>query len=233
MGHPRDPNSHSHHNSVWISHHDVAGVDFWGDRGLGRIVHQRVLEYEDADHEAVIEVQNAWIDANGKVLLEERRRMSVLPRENDQWLLVIGLQLSAPRESVTLGKTPFGMVGVRMAKTIGVHDGGGRILNSQGDLNEQGAFWKRAKWVDYSGPITPAASEGVTLMDHPANPNHPSYFHVRDDGWMGASLTFDSPHTIDPTQPLVLRYGLHVHAGVSSQGQIEQTYRHFVDLPIH
>src|SRR5687767_8224584 len=23
MGHPRDPNSHSHHNSVWVSHHKV------------------------------------------------------------------------------------------------------------------------------------------------------------------------------------------------------------------
>src|ERR1051325_1669482 len=25
MGHPRDPESHSHHNSVWISHPDVNG----------------------------------------------------------------------------------------------------------------------------------------------------------------------------------------------------------------
>src|SRR5260221_8028425 len=31
MGHPRDPNTHSHHNSVWVSHHDVNGVGFWND----------------------------------------------------------------------------------------------------------------------------------------------------------------------------------------------------------
>src|SRR5262252_8452295 len=31
MGHPRDPNGHSHHNSVWISHHVVGGVGFWND----------------------------------------------------------------------------------------------------------------------------------------------------------------------------------------------------------
>src|SRR6187455_1059626 len=28
MGHPRDPNGHSHHNSVWVSHHDVGGIAF-------------------------------------------------------------------------------------------------------------------------------------------------------------------------------------------------------------
>ena len=42
MGHPHDPISHSHHNSVWISHNDVGGVSFWADTGKGRIVHQRV-----------------------------------------------------------------------------------------------------------------------------------------------------------------------------------------------
>ena len=35
-------------------------------------------------------------------------------------------------------------------------------------------------------------------MDHPGNPNHPSAFHVREDGWMGASLTFKAPITIEP-----------------------------------
>ena len=55
MGHPRDPNGHSHHNSFWVSHHDVGGVAFWNDAtsSKGRIVHQRVTRYEDADDEAI------------------------------------------------------------------------------------------------------------------------------------------------------------------------------------
>ena len=32
MGHPHDPHGHSHHNSVWISHNDLNGLDFWGGR---------------------------------------------------------------------------------------------------------------------------------------------------------------------------------------------------------
>jgi hypothetical protein len=43
-------------------------------------------------------------------------------------LLAIDLQLEAPgNTAVELGETPFGFIGVRMARTIGVNDGGGTI----------------------------------------------------------------------------------------------------------
>jgi hypothetical protein len=240
MGHPRDPNGHSHHNSVWVTHHDVAGVAFWNDApsSKGRIVHQRVVRYEDADDEALIEVINEWREASGlasalspgergRLLLEEQRTMRFLPQAGGQWLLVLDLTFSAPKEPVTLGKTNFGMIGVRMAKTIGVHDGGGMIRNSVGGVNEAGVHEKPARWVDYSGPITANSREGITLFDHPTNPNHPTVFHVRDDGWMGAALTFAAPLTIEPTQPLKLRYGLWVHAGVPKAEAIEREYGEF------
>ena len=233
MGHPHDPNSHSHHNSVWISHHIVNGVDFWGD-GKGRIEHRKVLRYADSDREALIEVLNAWVDPAGETLLHEERRMRFVPLEQKQWLLVIDLKFSPPPNAktaaVTFGKTSFGPIGVRVAKTIGVHDGGGRMLNSSGGENEQGIFWQRAKWVDYSGPIAPAVIEGVTLMDHPTNPNHPPQFHVRDDGWMGASLTFEGPLTVSAEKPLTVRYGLFVHAGTPPRDQLEQQFIAFTKL---
>jgi hypothetical protein len=142
--------------------------------------------------------------------------------------MLIDLQFEAPAAApVKLGETPFGMIGVRMAKTIGVHDGGGRILNSEGQLNEGPIFRKPARWVDYSGPVTNEATGGITLMDHPANPGHPTPFHVRGDGWMGASLTLNQPLVIEPGKPLRLRYGLWMHAGVPQAQQIDKQWQPF------
>jgi len=230
MGHPHDPAGHSHHNSVWISHHDVNGVDFWGDAGKGRIVQQKVEKLTDGDREASISALNHWIDEDHKVtLLLERRKVTYQPLEKGEWLLLIDLQFEAPMPegAVTLGKTPFGLVGVRMAKSIGVNDGGGTIRNSAGKVNEKEVFWKPAKWMDYSGPVTAKAVEGITLLDHPSNPNHPTVFHVRNDGWMGTSLTFAGPRKIEPGQPLRLRYGLYVHAGQPSIDVLEGRWADF------
>ncbi|MBM3997362.1 MAG: hypothetical protein FJ303_24915 [Planctomycetes bacterium] len=236
MGHPQDPVGHSHHNSVWIAHNDVNGVSFWADRGknTGTIVHQRIEKLTDGDTEASVTSLNHWIDdATKKVLLVERRKTTVSPLPpgegpgvRGEWLLLLDLQLES-KEAVTLGKTPFGIVAVRMAKSIGVNDGGGTIRNSGGAVNEKEVFWKPAKWVDYSGAIKDKTVEGITLFDHPSNPNHPSVFHVRNDGWMGSSLTFAEPRKIEPGKSLRLRYGVYVHAGMPSVEALEARWSAF------
>jgi hypothetical protein len=230
MGHPHDPESHSHHNSVWISHHDVNGTNFWSDGGKGKIRHKRIIKFEDAGERSYLIAENEWVGGDGKVLLLETRRVTVLLLPDSEWLMMIDMEFNAKNGAATLGKTPFGMIGVRMAKTIGVNDGGGKIRNSEGAINEKEVFWKRAKWVDYSGAVTNDKVEGITLFDHPDNPNFPSHFHVRNDGWMGASLTFDGPREIRPNEPLRLRYGLYVHSDMKSADAIEAKWRHFSKL---
>lgn len=230
MGHPHDPESHSHHNSVWISHKDVNGTDFWSDSGKGKIRHKRIVMFEDADEHASLVAENEWINSNGNVLLLETRQVTVLPLSNGDWLLTIDMEFKANNGSVTLGKTPFGMIGVRMAKTIGVNDGGGKIRNSEGAVNEKEVLWKKARWVDYSGAITNSKIEGITLFDHPDNPNYPATFHVRNDGWMGASLTFDGSREIRPDGPLKLRYGLYVHSDMKSSVDIDAKWKQFIKI---
>jgi len=73
MGHPRDPESHSHHNSVWISHNDVDGVTFWGDRGKGKIRHRRIVKFEDGGDRSSLVAENDWLTGDGKVRLNRSR----------------------------------------------------------------------------------------------------------------------------------------------------------------
>jgi hypothetical protein len=232
MGHPHDPVGHSHHNSVWISHHKVDGVSFWSDQG-GRIVHQRVERLDDGPSAAAATVLNHWTAPDGRVVLVERRRLEAREAGAGEWMLLLDLELSVPpgRAAVTIEQDPFGPIGVRVAKSMGVKDGGGRIVNSEGQVDEAGCFRKPARWVDYSGPVARDEIAGLTLMDHPANPGHPSPFHVRDDGWMGACLSLDRAVRIPEGRPLTLRYGIYVHGGALDVERVEARWKAFAPQP--
>ena len=239
IGHPHDPAGHSHHNSVWISHNDINGVVFWGDAGKGRIVQRKVEKLTDDDAEASITTLNAWVDeGSGKTLLLERRKITAQNLDKGESMIIIDLQFEPgkdgknPPEPVVFGKTPFGMIGVRMAKSIGVNDGGGTMRNSGGMVNEKEIFWKPARWVDCSGAIAPNVIEGITLLDHPINPNHPTVWHVRNDGWMGAALTHGGPYKLEPGKSLRLRYGLYVHAGQPAIADLEARWASFASAKV-
>ncbi len=232
---PEDPCGHSHQTSVWISHKDVNGIDFWRDGGpiAGQIVHQtrrEGLQYQDGPPAASLLSLNHWNGPDGKTLMIERRRATVSSEEDGSWWMIIDLKFEAPPGGrVILGKTPFGPIGIRVAKTISVSDGGGRILNSNNQRDEAGVFHKPARWVDYSGPSTDEQTAGITLMAHPENPGYPAPFHVRDNGWMGACLTLDGPVTITPDAPVRLRFGLWVHPGVPDAPQLDQKWQVFAN----
>jgi hypothetical protein len=238
IGHPRDPQTHSHHNSVWISHESVGGTNFWGDSGAARIAHVRTIRMDDSDAAAFVETENAWLDKAGAKILTEYRRTRARVLADGDWLLEIDLQLEAPGvASVEIGQSAFGFIGVRMAKTIGVHDGGGTIRNSEGGVDEAGCFRKPARWCDYSGPLTRDIWGGATLMDHPSNLNHPAPFHVRDDGWMGIASTFPGAHSIQPGAPLRLRFAVYVHGGKLSAEALQRVWEPwaasaFEDFPL-
>lgn len=227
MGHPGDPAGHSHHNSVWLSLNDVNGVNFWADGSTGRIRHRSLDVLHDGNDSAYAVSQADWVDSSGKVVLREKRLTGVQVISLSEWMLLIDVAFTAPDAPATISQEAFGPIGVRMSKWIGVHPGGGTIRNSEDAVGEKAIFRKPARWVDYSGRSADRTVEGITLMDHPGNLRHPAVFHVREDGWMGAVHTQDSPYRIEAGETLRLRYALYVHRDMLTPTKIDSMWKRF------
>lgn len=243
MGHPHDPHGHRHHDGVWITHSAVSGVNFWDDEAdngkdkvRGSIRHQRVLGYWDGDEAASMMTLNHWVaERDNRVLLIEKRHMEVRPAPDaSSWWLLVDSEFTAPKgKTATFEPSGFGLMSARMAKTIGVHDGGGRILNSEGLVNEEQVFRKPTKWCDYSGRLTSGDKgfAGITLMNHPKNPNHPTAYHVRNDGWMCSCLSLEKPVEVNDSTPMHVRWGLWIHEGVADLKKCEAMWQEFSSMP--
>jgi len=236
MGHPGAQN-HDHHRSVWFAHHKVLGIDFWSDRTEARIRQQHWFAYRDGDDEAVMAVMLGWYDGhNPKELLRQELVAAVRPLEGSEWELEVQARFLPTADSLEFGQTNFGFFAVRVAKSISMHFGGGTITSNHGRGGEEPNFGKPATWMDYSGPVRTGESaktttEGITYFDHPVNPGHPLSWHVREDGWMGASVCRHQPVTTTKKSPLVIRHLLHIHAGELNIRQAENRFAAFSRRP--
>ncbi len=221
MGHPGAQN-HDHHRSVWFAHAKLDGIDFWSENTAARIRQKLWLAYGDGEAESVMAVSLGWFDEEGVERMEQELVAASIPGAGGEHALEIQLTLrpGAGRDSVFLEQSNFGLLAVRVAKSLSHHFGGGQLTNSGGAVGEAAIFGRPAAWVDYSGPVVTgtgaerrSVTEGITFFDHPANPRHPTPWHVRSDGWMGASFCLEDGFTIPRDAPLTLRYLLQAHSG--------------------
>jgi hypothetical protein len=235
MGHPADP-SHDHHRSFWWGHHDVAGVSFWAERpnapSQPQIRQESWVHYQDGADEAGFVVRIAWFDAHKARLLQQEMIAVYRPLDGGEGWLELQTTFTPALDGLTLAKTNFGFLGLRVATSLSAHYGGGRLTNSEGGRGEKEIFAKPARWVDYSGPVLgPVGAEGVTWFDHPSNPRHPTPWHVRDDGWMSAAFNLNEPYELRKDRPVRLRYGFYVHAGDGDPKRAEERAAEFAAAP--
>lgn len=230
MGHPGDP-SHDHHRGIWFGHEKVSGVNFWSEGAPGRIRQLQWLAYKSGDAEAVMAVRLGWFDGHDpKELMVQDLAAAVMPIDPGT-LVELQSTFTPTSETLELGQTNFGPLGVRVAESVSVHFGGGAITGADGKGGERELFGRPNRWVDYSGPVADGVVEGVTFFDHPSNPGHPAKWHVREDGWMGPSLCRDAAVTMTRGKPLVVRYLLHAHAGPIDPGRADGVAQDFTARP--
>lgn len=184
---------HPHHRSLWFTHGDVNGVDFWAEGpNKGRVVQTRVLEAKGGPESGVLRTANRWETAAGKALLTDETTVRVQRTPLGRMFDYRVVLRASEGVDLTFGDTKEGTMAVRLAESMRLapnkHYQGktpGTILQSTGV--KDGATWgKRAGWTAYTGPVG-GKPMTVVIFDHPANPRYPTWWHVRDYGLFAAN----------------------------------------------
>jgi subtilisin family serine protease len=137
---------------------------------------------------------------------------------------------------VKFGDTKEGSFALRVSPTLR-HEGKvakGHIANSEG-LTDKKAWGQRARWVSYYGPDSSGKDVTITMMDHPSNLNHPTYWHARTYGLLTAnpfgekSFTKkgNGAHVLKKGDSLTQKYALLMQPGTFEKDSVEKTYQTF------
>ena len=224
---------HPHHNSLWVGQGSVNGADHWALHG-NKSFKQRHIRFEKVEGDTIIE-DLEWEGTSHQPILRERRTMRFISHPDHSRGIDFSEEFTPVDGPVTFGNTKeAGLVAIRVTKSISDHP---TLANSAGAHGEQATWGKPADWCDISGKIN-GKEYGVAAFDHPANPRHPTRWHVREYGLLAANpfglSEFDKDlnhHAGDFVIPsgktVTFRYRVIVHEGDAAAANLGQKYKEF------
>ena len=145
----------------------------------------------------------------------------------------------ASQGPIVIGDSKEGTMAIRVPATMRLTGevGEGHIVNSEG-LRDDDTWGRRAKWVDYHGPVNGKAV-GIALFEHPENPRYPTWWHVRGYGLFAANpfgiSSFEKKDEgagnmeIAEGASVTFRYRLYLHEGDEAAGRVAEQYSLYVD----
>ncbi|MGH7194605.1 MAG: PmoA family protein, partial [Candidatus Saccharimonadales bacterium] len=231
-----EKHDHPHQRSVWFTHGDVNGIDFWSENdNHGSIAHREYLRTSVDGERAVVATRNDWLDHDGKKVLEDERTLT-FRADDRQRSIDFDIVLRATDGPVTFGDTKEGSMGVRIPTVMDLNsEQGGHIVTSEG-LTDKAAWGKPAAWVDYHGPVE-GAMVGIAMLNHPDSFRYPTRWHVRDYGLFAANpfglkdfvgdQNADHAYTLEPGKSLALRYRIILHRGDHRAAGIAEAFEKY------
>ena len=229
-----EPTDHVHHKGLWFAHGDINGIDFWSEqKAFGKTVHQKFLELSSGKEVGVIRSLNTWVGPTGTVVCTDERTIR-FHADKEVRMIDYEITLIASHGKLKLGDTKEGSMAIRLPATMSVSgtNGHGHIVTSEG-VRDEAAWGKRAKWVDCTGPVT-GKTVGVALFDHPQNPRHPTWWHVRTYGLFAANALGEhhfekkpagtGDMKLAPGERVTFRYRFVFHAGDEKTAKIHERY---------
>jgi hypothetical protein len=214
-----------HHRSVMFACDRVNGADYWQE-GLerGQIVSRGPTAEVDEAGRVVIADACEWRVKDQPVDLADRRRFTLSAPSPEVRLLEADLTLTAARD-VQIARTNHSLFAVRCAPEL-APTGGGTLVNSEGQSGEKATFGQKAAWCAFQGSRFDA-TEGVALMDHPANPWSPCPWFTRDYGFISPTPMNwlpDDGLTLAQGASLRLRYLVVGYAGTPETADLQGVY---------
>lgn len=255
-GVPGEIEDHPHHRSLWFTHGNVNGVDFWAESDLkkqGQIVNESV-EQSVKGGVGEIKSRNKWVSPDGVTHLTDETTIKIRGTPEAR-ILDYEVTLKAPKDKpVVFGDTKEGSMAIRLPVWMtpphkqgkNPHGGGkGVIVNAEGiretdarDKKNDATWGKRSTWVDYHAPKD-GKIYGVAMFDHPKNPRHPTWWHVRSYALFAANPfgkhdfegLKDQPKAGDLTIPAggstTFRWRFYFHTGDEKTAKIEERYKEY------
>lgn len=226
---------HPHHQSFWLAHGNVNGFDFWHGKGhRERVEPIQVMTKDAKDGAVLVKCEYEWlVDDDTRVMCETRSMR--FHEESDVRTVDVSVAFRATDGEVTFGDTKEGMFALRVHPALRVSGpvAAGTLQNSEGQQGKK-VWGKRARWIDDQG-VVDGKQIGVTMMDHPDNLRHPTWWHARTYGLLAANPfgvhDFEKKpkgtgdYVLKKGETLSLRYRVLLHGGGWDKARIEAAWQ--------
>jgi hypothetical protein len=256
---------HPHHVGMWFNYGNVNGFDFWNNSAaiktedapkMGNIRHQAITLAKSGSEQGELEIEADWITGKGQVILKEHTRFVFRGGPDFRGIDRI-TTLKAIGENVVFNDDKEGVLGMRVARSLeapsdkpevftdakgnpttvakldnaGVN---GIYLTSEGRKGDA-AWGTRGRWCSLSGQIDNEPVT-ITILDYPANPGFPTYWHARGYGLFAANPLGqkifsngkeEMNFSIAPGQSTTFRYRILISSEISTSQKSEADYKDF------
>jgi len=242
MGEAEDKIDHPHHKSLWSAYGEVNGADCWGEGKNAGYQLSGDVTFGSGDAYGWIEAKNTWTDTEKNPVVDEAREYRFYTGKPSARLFDVVVTFTAKYGDVEFSDTKEGgIVAVRVRDQIRA-DRGGVITNAEGMQGEGETWGVASPWCDYSGEIEGEGQHGITVFDHPGNLRHPSRWHVRNYGLMGANCfglsyftkgkgDLNGDYELKGGETLTFRYRVYVHSGDVEKAKVADRYADYATPP--
>jgi Family of unknown function (DUF6807) len=211
---PGDPTDHPHHIGLWLNFENVNGLDFWNNsyaipkekkQSYGWIKTDKILETTGGET-GILSYHANWTNQQNDILLEETTRFEFSGTAHRR--IIDRVTVLKANTAILFTDAKDGMLGLRLAHelqiptledqkfsddkgNVTIVKGGadtipnGTYLTSEGKQGND-AWSTRARWCKVFGRMG-NDSISIAIIDHPGNPNYPTFWHARGYGLFAAN----------------------------------------------